>query len=264
MQLIHEFLIEHPYLSLIQLAFTIWMAVEASRSGNMSWIWIIIVFQPIGPWIYFFVEMRERVFGRLFGRLPALSHLFERKVPLDQLEYQAQQSPTVANQLALADRLVDLGRFDEAIVPLEGALKREPDFAPATFKLARCRYELHDSPEAERLLMTIVTKDPRWSDYAAWRLLLDVQEDLQRHEALLDTARQLVKMAPRLEHKVILADRLARMNQEGEARLVLENALQEQRFVTGAARRVNRPHVRRAAAFGERRRGEDIEEVMPM
>ena len=93
-----------------------------------------------------------------------------------------------------------------------------------------------------------MTKEPRWSDYAAWRLLLDVQEDLKRHGgSMIDTARQLVKMLPRLEHKVILADRLARMKQEGEeARLVLENALQEQRFVTGAIRRVNRPHVRRA------------------
>ena len=246
MGLIHEFLFGHPIVSVLQVAFTIWMAVEAARSGNSYWIWIIIVFQPIGPWIFFFVEMRERVFGRLFVRLPAMSHLFERKTPLDQLEYHAQQSPTVANQVALAERLVELGRFQDAVVPLEAALKREPDFAPATFKLARCRYELHDSAEAERLLTTIVSKDPRWSDYAAWRLLLDVQEDLKRHDALLDTARQLVRMAPRLEHKVILADRLARMNQEGEARLVLENALQEQRFVTGAARRINRPHVRRA------------------
>jgi hypothetical protein len=246
MDLIHEFLFDHPILSVLQLAFTIWMAVEAGRSGTFFWIWIIIIFQPIGPWIYFFVEMRERVFGRLSGRLPSMAHLFERKASLDQLEYQAQQSPTVANQLALADRLVELGRFQDAVGYLEGALKREPDFAPANFALARCKYELHDSAEAERLLTTIVSKEPRWSDYAAWRLLLDVQEDLKRHEALIDTARQLVKMAPRLEHKVILADRLARMNQEGEARLVLENALQEQRFVTGAIRRINRPHVRRA------------------
>ena len=246
MHVVQQLLFDHPYASLLMLAFTVWMAVDASRTGNGNWLWIIIIFQPIGPIIYFFVEARHRVFSRLGDRLPGVAQLFERKTPLDQLEFQVQQSPTVANQMALADRLIELGRFEEAITQLEAALKREPEFAPASFKMARCKYELHDSLEAERLLAALNAKEPRWSDYSAWRLLLDVQEDLQRYDAVLDTARQLVKMAPRLEHKVILADRLARMNQDGEARIVLENALQEQRYVTGAAQRVNRPHVRRA------------------
>jgi hypothetical protein len=87
MNVVHQFLFEYPYASLLMLAFTVWMAVDASRTGNMNWLWIIIIFQPIGPLIYFFVEARPRVFSGLWDRLPGLAHLFERKAPLDQLEF---------------------------------------------------------------------------------------------------------------------------------------------------------------------------------
>ena len=41
---------------LVQAAMTIWMLVDANRRGVESyWFWIIFIFQPLGPWAYFFV-----------------------------------------------------------------------------------------------------------------------------------------------------------------------------------------------------------------
>jgi hypothetical protein len=241
MAILQQFLYEYPILSLVMTAFTIWMLVDAQRHGqNYNWFWIILFLQPIGPFIYFFVEMRHRF------SIPGLGRLFERKTPLAELEYRVRQTPTMANHLDLAERLIDLGRYEEAIAPLELVRKQDADFAPGSFNLARCHYELGRSAEAEPLLARVVVKDPRWEDYKAWRFLLMVQEDLKQDDNALETARQLVKTSPRMEHKVLLAGQLARLNHDGEARLVLENAIQEQQFVTGPVRRVNRKWVKEA------------------
>ena len=139
MGFIHEFLFDHPILSLLQVAFTVWMAVEASRSGNTTWIWLITAPADRAVDLLLRRNARRRVFGRLFGRLPGVSaSLRRRKASLDQLEFQVQQSPTLANQLAMADRLV-VPPICGCGQPPGGALKREPNFAPASFALARCK-----------------------------------------------------------------------------------------------------------------------------
>src|SRR5579871_3696638 len=93
-------------LSLLQLAFTIWMAVDAyQRAGEMFWIWIIIVFQPLGPWIYFFaVKVRTLRVPRVHAAGTGVG--WERKLSLEELRYRVERSPTQANRLALAQRLM--------------------------------------------------------------------------------------------------------------------------------------------------------------
>src|SRR5687768_14054491 len=84
---------------LLQLGFTIWMAVDAYRRGAEGfWIWIIVLFQPLGAWVYFFaVKLRTL-------RLPALGTAggWQRKLSLAELRYRAERSPTVANRMDLA------------------------------------------------------------------------------------------------------------------------------------------------------------------
>src|SRR5437660_11110928 len=105
MQLFWHLLEGSPWaqaLSLLQLAFTIWMMVDAYHRGVEGfWYWIILIFQPIGAWAYFFaVKLRTM-------RLPwwpsaGASVTWERKLSLDELRYRVERAPTVANRLALA------------------------------------------------------------------------------------------------------------------------------------------------------------------
>ncbi|MEE8217862.1 MAG: PLDc N-terminal domain-containing protein, partial [Vicinamibacteria bacterium] len=51
-------------IAILGVAFTIWMAVEAVRRGHASgWLWIILIFGPIGAAIYFFAEYADHLFG---------------------------------------------------------------------------------------------------------------------------------------------------------------------------------------------------------
>src|ERR671924_401471 len=50
------YLFELSPLYLAQAALTIWMLVDANRRGvDFYWFWVILVFQPFGPWAYFFL-----------------------------------------------------------------------------------------------------------------------------------------------------------------------------------------------------------------
>ena len=242
MEIIHQFLFEHPYLSVLQTLFTVWMLIDAYRRGVQSWwFYVIFLFQPLGAWVYFFAEK----WGHWEG-VRGLSGMFKRKTPLAELEFRARQSPTLANYLALGERLVELRRHEDAITPLEQARMLEPTHAPICFLLARCHYETAKSAVAFDLLRRIIDAEPRWEDYSAWKQMILVQQDLKQDDGVLETARQLVKLSPRMEHKFLLADQLARLRQDGEARLVLENALQEQQFVAAPVRRMNGEWIKQA------------------
>src|SRR5579859_4488154 len=119
-------------LYLLQLAFTIWMAVDVYHRGvEQFWIWIIIIFQPLGPWVYFFaVKLRSlRVPGLRAGGVSAPA--WERKLSLEELRYRVERSPTVANRLALAQRLMERGQHEDAIGHLDAILQVEPTYCQA-------------------------------------------------------------------------------------------------------------------------------------
>src|SRR5436309_14119137 len=93
-------------LSIAQLGFTIWMAVDAlRRPAEGFWIWLIVLFQPIGPWIYFFV-VKAGDFSKIdFSRIKGLS-LFQHRPSLEELRYRAKQTPTLINHLTFAQALM--------------------------------------------------------------------------------------------------------------------------------------------------------------
>lgn len=241
MWVLQDILYSYPLLSLLNLALMGWALVDAYQRGVQGGWWYIILFVPLVGALAYFIAERRWNFGVAFP-----THWFERKTPLAELQYRAEQTPTLANHLALAERLVALKRFNEAIPQLERAQKLEPTHAPTCYELAQCRLATGAAAESETLLQKIVAREPRWNDYAAWRLLIETQERLERPADAVDTARQLVKQSPRIQHKVILARLLIDTDADGEARLLLENAVQEQQFANRATRRLNRPWVKEA------------------
>lgn len=235
MQLLFELFYNHPFLSLVQTAFTIWMLVDSYRRGaDGYWFWVILWLQPLGAWVYFFaVKARDLRRG---VSLPSR----QRRPSLDELRYRVQQTPTLIGHLTLADRLVERDGHAEAVPHLEAALAREPDHSQALYCLAICFMRQGEPNRAVPLLEKVVARDRAWSDYQAWRLLVDAHADCGDGPGALAACRDLARLSPTLRHRCLLASRLEKEGQAPEARDMLEQALQEHRFAPAPIRRRNR------------------------
>jgi hypothetical protein len=99
------------------LALSVLLAVHAVRSGReLFWVWIIILFQPIGPLVYIFAVLLPELLGGATSRklqsaareaLDPMREYREAKAACD-------DTPTVRNQQRLAAAAAALGRHDEA------------------------------------------------------------------------------------------------------------------------------------------------------
>jgi hypothetical protein len=218
---------------LLQVGFTIWMAVDAyHRGGEQFWIWIIVFFQPLGAWIYFFaIKLRSL-------RLPSAGAglTWERKLSLDELRYRAERAPTVANRLALAQRLMDRGKHEDAVVHLEAILQVEPGYCQALHALAECRLATGEPTHAVHALDKLIQRDRRWGHYRAWRTLIAAHRARREPGDALQACRELEKLLPTLENKCILAEHLIDNGHKTEAIELLDQTLEDHHFASWGKR----------------------------
>jgi hypothetical protein len=177
---------------------------------------------------------------------------FQRKVSLEELRYRADQTPTLAHNLALGQALIAKGAYAEAIPILETAHKVEPEHGSVLFALAKCHAGVNQVDHAAAFLERIIKRDPRWSDYDAWRLLIEIHQDAGHHDVAVEKARELVKFAPSLRHKCILGEILIDDGNKGEARALLEQAVADHAFTPAPLRRPNRDWAKRAGKLLKR------------
>lgn len=234
-----------PYAQLAMLAqgaLTIWMLVDHGRRGGDSiWFWVILFFQPVGAWGYFFAVKLPTMRGSagLHGG-GRLASLFQPRASLAELRYRAEHIPTLANRLALAQRLIEKRVFDEAVPPLEMSLKSEPDHGQILYSLALCHTRLGRPDQALPLLEKLLARDPRWSNYIGWHLLIETRGAKGDAAGTLEACRELTRLAPTLQHQCLLAEHLVARGQTEEARGLLERSLRDHSFAPGPIRRRNR------------------------
>jgi hypothetical protein len=230
-------------LYLAQAAMTIWMLVDANRRGmDYYWFWIILIFQPIGPWAYFILyKARELRVGH--GRLATL---FQRPASLDELRHRVERMPTVAGRLELSERLVETGAHAEAVPHLDAVLAHEPTHCQALFLLASCRRALGDPGEAVPLLEKLIARHPAWQEYEAWQRLVEVREEAGDRAGAVASCRELARVAPSLEHRCLLAEHLLAVGEKSEAHKVVEQGLDDYRYLSGHSRRRDRRWVSKA------------------
>jgi len=238
-----EILVHHPYVSLLQGAFMIWMLVDAyRRQVDFFWFYIILLVPVLGAWAYFFM-FKVGDFGGL--HLPTF---LQRRTSMDELRFRVDQAPTMANHLALAQRLVEQHDYEAALPHFQAAGKTEPDHGQVLFGQARCHARLGQADVAVPLLQRLIEKDDRWSNYAAWHLLIETEAESGDRAASLASCRRLAQVAPTLQHKCLLAEHLLADGQAGEARSLLQHALTEYQYLPGPLRR----RIRRWASVARR------------
>ncbi|SRR5579885_2076817 len=239
----YPYLYELSPLYLVQAGVTVWMLMDAHRRGvDFYWFWIILAFQPIGPWAYFALYKAKD----LRGGHGWLAGLFHRRPSLAELRYRVEQSPTVAARLELGERLAEKGAYAEALPHLEAVLAREPDHGKALFTAAQCHRGLGRPEKAVPLLQKLVAHQPAWGNYEARHALIDTCHEAGDLAGAVANCRDLARVVPGLENRCLLAEHLLAAGEQAEARKLLEQSLEEYQYASGPERRRDRRWVGRA------------------
>lgn len=229
---------------LLVLAFNIWMLVDAIRRGADYYWLMIIAFIPGGSLIYFFfVRMRDPDVRRASSRL---KELVTRPVPVEMLQARFDDSPSAANEIALAKGLGEDGRWKEASEHFENVLKGRPKDPEALFGYGVCLLESERPHEAVAPLCRLVDDHPGYRDYATYRELGTAYQRLELPEEAVDLFRSLYRQSPRLRHAVWLAEALLVIGKTSEAKELLETALRRSHDSPAYAKSADRPWRKQA------------------
>ncbi len=143
----------------LSLLVSIALAVHAVRSGqNMYWLWIIIVFQPIGGIVYFLAVILPELLGGPTARKlgEGARHALDPEREYREARARVDDSPTVANQNRLANAAMELGRYAEAEALYREAAQGIHSEDPALLMgRARALVELRRPEEALELLTVL-------------------------------------------------------------------------------------------------------------
>ncbi len=212
-----------PVLYYLFAAFYVWMIVDAIRRRAEFWWYLIILFVPFGPLIYFFVV-------KLQDRRPgggAIGRLTRREPSLDDLRYRAGETPSVVNKLALADALLGRGEYQEAAAIYQDMLSNDRENKEALYGHSLSLMGMQRPVQAADELHELMELDNSYRDYAA---ALDYGEALWQsgeHEDAVDLLRGLVGVDSRINHRIALAHYLGLSGHGDEAREQLTTALDD-------------------------------------
>jgi hypothetical protein len=229
-------------LSVLGSGFTIWMAIEAVRRGQASgWLWIILMFGPVGAAVYFFSE---------YADLPTRRFVFQtRKVTAQELRHAEAEVRRLDSGYAwghYASLLRARGEFGRAVEAGRKALERAPDLLETQYELGQALLGVDQFAEAASMLERVVARDRTHDgDQALYALARAHLGALQPAEA----RPLLEELETRSSKPAILFDRAALEAQMGEREVAarcLRRILDESEYVPAYLKREVKPWVKKA------------------
>ena len=149
-----------PFLSLLMWAFIIWMGIYCYRNDpdRFIWLWLIIIFKPIGAILYFFV----RWLPGANVKAPGFMHKVTRKREINRLQIAAQQIGNPHQFIELGDALRETGQWDRSLDAYLKALNKDPKNPQALWGAACCQYHKGQFEAAHENLIQLLEIDPAY------------------------------------------------------------------------------------------------------
>jgi hypothetical protein len=149
----------------LSLLFSVLLCVHVVRSGReMYWLWIILMFQPIGGLVYFVAILLPSIVRGPTARKAkeAARETLDPTRDYRTAKMAAEDTPTVYNRMRLAAAAGELGRWDEAEAQYRAAAQGVHAQDPAlAYGLAHSLVELGRYAEARPILEQVEAENPR-------------------------------------------------------------------------------------------------------
>lgn len=230
-------------LYLLATGFTLWMAVEAVRRGDSGrWLWIILVFPPLGAAVYFFSEYLG---GGALGRIG----FRPRKVTaadLRRAEVELKRLDNAAAWCEYASLLRARKDFVKAAEAAQRAVERNPKDLDARYELGLSLLGSGRHAEAVPVLRAIVEQNRSFDTDNALLALARAEQGAGDLAAARASFEELVQRRGRPEILYDLAVLQGLMGDRDGALRSLQRIVDEAELVPDYLRREVKPWVRRA------------------
>jgi hypothetical protein len=236
---------------LLAVAFTVWMAVETFRREGVSvWLFVILIFGPVGAAVYFFAEYAEHLFAR-----PVFEAREVTAADLRAAEADVEQAANASTWTAYASALRGRRQLDKAIDAARRGLEHDPDHLEARYELG-CALEeggRHDEARAE--LEKVADADAAFDSDRVLFVLGRAQAGTGDDEAARVSFETLAARSGKPEVLYECAVVQARLGDRAAAAENLERITTEAKEVPAYLERNVRPWVRKAEQALRRLRG---------
>jgi hypothetical protein len=217
------------------------------RRPSTYWLWIILMFGPLGSLAYILVEVLPDA-----TLLRGSFEVFPRRRRIRQLEKLILDNPSSGNLEELADLYLDDGKpakarelYDRAITPRTATI--DPYYRRGIAAL-----ELNDVEAAVADLSRVVTHDPKYDFHRAAGLLAHACGRLGHHEEAEAWFKQATALSTASELAIHYAEFLEGRQRPAEARDWAQRVLDKKVTMPSYLRRRERPWFRRAKAILKR------------
>ena len=229
-------------IAILGMAFTVWMAVEAVRRGDASgWLWIILLFGPIGAAIYFFSEYADGLFGG-----PVVQPRKVTPADLSAAEADVKRLGNAATWTAYASALRGRRATAKAVDAARKALEHDPNNVEACYELGLSLEELGHHDEARAELERVVAADPTFDSDGALFALARAQQGSGQDGAARESLETLASRSARPEVLFECAAVQARFGDRAAAAQNLHRIIAEAEAVPDYLKGNVRPWVRKA------------------
>jgi len=226
---------------LLSIGIAILLCWHAVRTGRDSfWLWIIIMFQPLGGLVYFALNVVPDIFGGTTARKlgQAARETLDPHREYREARTAHADTPTVRNQSRLATASMHLGKYADAEALYRAAAQGvHADDPVLLLGLANALLELHRPADALEVLERLGTDEAHGRTPAAALALGRAYEGLGR-AAEADTALQWASQRlPGFEALARYAAFMARNGRKDEAREIVRELDQRMTKLRGQFRK---------------------------
>ena len=229
---------------LVGTGFTVLMAVDAVRRGRAaSWLWILLVFNPLGAVVYFFSEYDG---GMLHWRGQHLRKV--TKADLRHAEAEVHRLGNSANWLLYASALRARQQYPKAVEAAQNAVERDSRNLDAQYELAHALFDAGRPAEAAAPLELVLAKNRSFDGEQALFLLGRAQAAGGDSQAARATLEEVGSRSSRPEYLYELASLQGLAGDREPAARTLQRIIHEAELVPPYLQREVRPWVRKAQA----------------
>lgn len=231
-------------LYLLGTLFTAWMAVDAVRRGRAgSWLWILLVFNPLGAVVYFFSEYVD---GGLQWRGQHLRRV--TAADLRHAEAEVRRLGNSATWMQYASALRARKQYTKAVEAAQNAVDRDATSVDAQYELALALFDAKRPAEAAAPLERVIARDRSFDREQALFLLGQAQLARNEGAAARQTLEEVGSRSSRPEYLFELATLQGRDGDREAAARTLERIIHEAELVPRYLQKEVRPWVRKARA----------------